>query len=135
MATATEPQQIPAGQSAVLPQTTAAPPSYDSLQFDQQKQQLSPGQQQQIPVQQGAPFQGWSQGQVQYQQPMMGAPGFPNQRPVQYIVVSDHLGHGLKSVLWLPVFNLSARKALKIYSLIFFFYILPYMYGAIIKKK
>ena len=85
---ATEPQQIPAGQPAVLPQTTA-PPSYYSLQPDQQRQQLPPGQQQQVPVQQlqqGVPFQAWPQGQVC--QPVMG--GIPQQGPVQYIAVSDH---------------------------------------------
>ena len=90
MTTEPQVQMIPAGQPAVSAQATA-PPSYDSLQPDQQKQQLRPGQQQQQqqvavqqPVQQGVP---WPQGQ-QPTQPVMG--GFPQQGPVQYIVVSAH---------------------------------------------
>ena len=64
----TEPQQMPAGQPAVFTQAVA-PPAYDSLPADQQKQQ-PPTAQQQLPVQQlqqGVPFQAWPQGQV-YQQ-------------------------------------------------------------------
>ena len=83
----TEPQQIPAGQPAVFTQAVA-PPAYDSLSADQQKQQPPTAQQQQVPVQQlqqGVPFQAWPQGQV-YQQPAQG--GFPQQGPVQYIAVS-----------------------------------------------
>ena len=92
---ATEPQQIPAsqpaGQPAVLAQATA-PPSYSSLQPDQQKQQLPPGQQIPVQPQQGVPFQAWPQGQV-YQQPAQPVmAGFPQQGPVQYIAVSDHFG-------------------------------------------
>jgi hypothetical protein len=86
-------QQIPAGQPAVFT-SAVAPPSYDSLPADQQKQQPPAAPQQQVPVQQlqqGVPFQAWPQGQV-YQQPapMMG--GFPQQGPVQYIAVSE-TGH------------------------------------------
>ena len=74
----TEPQQIPAGQPAVIAQA-AAPLAYSSLPVDQQKQQPPTAQQQEVPVQQlqqGAPFQAWPQGQV-YQQ-----------GSVQYIAVS-----------------------------------------------
>ena len=81
----TESQQIPADPPAVLTQVVA-PPSYDSLPPDAQKQQPSTA------PQQGVPFQAWPQGQTyQYQQPE-SAPvigGFPQQGPVQYIAVSD----------------------------------------------
>ena len=70
-----------------------APPAYDSLPADQQKQQPPTAQQQQVPVQQlqqGIPFnQAWPQGQV-YQQPAQAVVGgFPQQGPVQYIAVRD----------------------------------------------
>ena len=90
----TEPQQIPAGQPAVLTQAVA-PPAYNSLPPDVQKQQpLTAPPQQQVPTvqqpQQGVPFQAWPQGQTyQYQQPAPVVGGFPQQGPVQYIAVSN----------------------------------------------
>ena len=86
---ATAPQQISAGQPAVLPQQQAtAPPAYNSLQEDLMKQQ-PPAAQQVLPTQQqGVPPQVWRpQGQVGYQlPPVIGA---PQQGPVQYIMVRD----------------------------------------------
>ena len=64
----TESQQVPADPPAVLTQAVA-PPSYDSLPPDVQKQQPPTAAPQQVPVQpeqpqQGVPFQAWPQGQA-----------------------------------------------------------------------
>ena len=92
----TESQQIPGGQPVVLTQAVA-PPAYNSLPPDVQKQQppTAPPQQQ-VPAvliqqpQQGVPFQACPQGQTyQYQQPAPVIGGFPQQGPVQYIAVSS----------------------------------------------
>jgi hypothetical protein len=84
-------QRIPAGERAAVFTSAVAPPSYDSLPADQQKQQPSAAPQQQVPVQQlqqGVPFQAWPQGQV-YHQPAPVVGGVHQQGPVQYIAVSE----------------------------------------------